>query len=212
MESWKPAAIWAWCWRCERPRHWYRIQHPDKSFKCSGDGHGTCEAYSFQLWGVCDYLCHKWGEDCPHSLLVVWGNWLEWSSPEKLRPSTGLHFSGKWIISTIVFITDMVHLALTKITFCHAAMVYPCKNSIDYIYRFRTKSPTEIRKMVAWPLAMDRFTCRRTVCQVSSQFPSCLIVGLTFNLGVQVSICSDWNCGSYSPDILLWHITNVNER
>ena len=144
--------------------------------------------------------------------MVVWGNRQDWSSPEKLRPSTCLHFSGKWIISTIVFIADIVHQALTKITCSRAAMVYRCKTSIDSIYGFRTQSPTEIRKMVAWLLAKDRFTCPTNVREVSSKFPSCLIVVLTINLGVQVSICSDWNCGSYSPDILLWHTTDGNER
>jgi len=32
------------------------------------------------------------------------------------------------------------------------------------------------------------------------------------NLGVQVSICSDWHFESYSLDRLLWHMTNANER
>ena len=84
--------------------------------------------------------------------------------------------------------------------------------SFDSIYVFRTQLPTEVRKMVAWLLARNRFTCPRPVREVSSKFPSCIIVVLTINLVVQVSICSDWYCGSYSPDIVRWHTTNANER
>ena len=91
----------------------------------------------------------------------------------------------------IVFITDIVHQALAKITCSHAAMVYRCKTSIDSIYGFRTQSPTEMWKMVAWLLAKDRFTCPTNVREVSSKFPSCLIVVVMINLGVQVSICSN---------------------
>jgi len=91
----------------------------------------------------------------------------------------------------IVFIADIVHQALAKITCSHAAMVYCCKTSIDSIDGFRTQSPTEIRTMVVWLLAQDRFTCPTNVCEVSSKFPSCLMVVLTINLGVQGSICSD---------------------
>jgi len=84
-----------------------------------------------------------------------------------------------------------VHQALAKITYSRAAMVYGCKTSIDSIYGFRTQSPTEIRKIVAWPLAKDKVTCPTYVHEVSSKFPSGLIFVLTINLGVQVSICSD---------------------
>jgi len=91
----------------------------------------------------------------------------------------------------IVFIGDIVHQALAKITCSCAAMVYRCKTTLDSIYGFRTQSPTEIRKMVAWLLAKDRFTCPTNLREVSSKFPSCLIVVLTINLGVQVLICSD---------------------
>jgi hypothetical protein len=91
----------------------------------------------------------------------------------------------------IVFIADIVHQALAKITCSRAAMGYRCKTSIDTIYGFRTQSPTEIWRMVAWLLAMDRFTCPTNVREVSSKFPTCLIVILMINLGVQVLICSD---------------------
>ena len=91
----------------------------------------------------------------------------------------------------IVFITDIVHQALAKITCSCVAMAYRCKISIDSIYGFRTKSPTEIRKMVAWPLAKDRFTCPTNIRELGSKFPSSLIVVVTITLGVQASICSD---------------------
>jgi len=57
---------------------------------------------------------------------------------EKLRTSTWLHFGGKWIISTIGFITDIVHQTLAKIACSCGAMVYSCKTSINSIYGFRT--------------------------------------------------------------------------
>jgi len=68
---------------------------------------------------------------------------------QRLWPFTCQQFSGIWIISTIVFITDVVYQVLEKITCSRAAMVYHCKTSIDSIYRFRTQSPTEILKIVA---------------------------------------------------------------
>jgi hypothetical protein len=132
--------------------------------------------------------------------------------PEKLRPSLYLHFTGISIISTIVFITDMVHQVLAKFTCPHPAMVYRCKTTIDSIHAFRTKLATEIRKIVPWVLAMDRFTCPTHDCEVSSKFPCCLFVVLTMNLEVQVLICRDWNCGSYLLGILLWHTKNWNEK
>jgi len=212
MESWISVAIWAVCWRHDRPHGQRRIQRPDNSFKCSGDGDATCDVYSSQLCNVCESLCHECGQDHPNSQLMVWGNGQDLSSPEKLRPSMGLHFSGKWIISKIVFIADIVHQAVAMITCFRAAMVYHCKTLIDSIYGFQTQSPTEIRKMVAWLQAKDRFTWPTTVCEESSKFPLCLTVVLIINLGVLVLICSDWNCGSHSPDILLWHTTNGNDR
>ena len=123
-----------------------------------------------------------------------------------------LHFSGKWIISIIDIIADIVHQTLAKITCSREAMVYHWKTSIDWGYGFRTPLPTEIRKQVPRLFAKHRFTCPTNVREVSSMVPSCLIDILTIHLGVQVSICRDWNCGSYSPDILLWHMTNGNER
>ena len=68
----------------------------------------------------------------------------------------------------IVFIADIVYRALEKITFSHATMVDCCKTSIDSIYGFRTQSPTEIQKMVAWLLPKFRFTCPMNVGEVSS--------------------------------------------
>jgi hypothetical protein len=91
----------------------------------------------------------------------------------------------------IVFIADIMHQALAKITYSHAAIVYGCKILIYSIYGFRTQSPTEIRKLVAWLFAKDRFTCPTNVCEVSSKFPCGLIVVLMINLGVEISICSD---------------------
>jgi len=66
--------------------------------------------------------------------------------------------------------------------------------------------------MIGWLLAKDRFSCPTNVCEVCSKFTSCLIVVLTINLEVQVSICSDRNCGSDSLEIPLWYTTNGNER
>jgi len=212
MESCKYGTIWALCWWHDRPHRRRRIQWPDNPFNCSSNGHGTCEAYSHQLSDDCVSLCHECGEDHPDSLSVGWGNCQDWSSPETLRPSTSLPFSGKWIISTIVSIPVIVHQALAKITSSHAAIVYRCKTTINSIYWLWTQSPTDIRTMVPWLLAMDRFTCPTNVPEVSSKIPSCLIVVLTINLGMQVSICSDWNCAPYSLVIHLWHTANGNER
>ena len=143
---------------------------------------------------------------------MLWGYRQDWSSPERLRPSITLHFSGKWIISTIVFIADVVHQALPTITCSYEAIVYLCGTTINSVYGFEMQSPTRIPKMVVWPWAKVRFTCPTNVREVSSKFPSCLMVVLTINFGVHISICSDWNCGSYSLDRLLWHMTNGNER
>ena len=204
--------IWALCWRSDRPQHRHRIQHPHNCSWRSGDGHGTCEAHPDPLCDVCESFCHKFGEDYPDSYLVVWGNPHDWSSPEKLRPSMFQHFSSKWIISQIVSITDILHQALTKITCSRAAMVYPCKSSIDNIYRCWTISPTDVWKTEPWLLPKDRLRCPTNFHEVSSKFPAGLIVVLMINIGVQVSICSNRNCVYYPPDILLWHTTHGNER
>jgi hypothetical protein len=65
-------------------------------------------------------------------------NCQDWCCPENLRPSTSLHCSGKWTISTIVLIADIVHQALAKIICSHAAIVHCCKTSMDSIYWFQT--------------------------------------------------------------------------
>ena len=168
MERWQSVMIWAVCWPHERPHRLRRIQHPDNPFKCTCNGHGTCKAYSYQLCNVSESHCHECGEDRPELLLVVWGTLQDCSWPEKLRPSMCQHFSGEWIISTLVFIADIVHQALATITCSCAAMVYHCTTSIESIFRFHTLSPTEIRTMVAWLLAKGRFTCRTNVGDVSS--------------------------------------------
>jgi len=204
--------IWALCWRRDKPHRRRRVHRPDNPFRHSGDGHGTSEAYSYQSYDVWESLCHECGENSPDSYLLIRGNRQDWSSPEKLRPSTCLHFSGKCIISTIVFITDIVHQALGKISCSRAAMVYRSKASIDSIYGFRTQSPTENQTMVDWLLCKDRFTCPTNIGELCWKFLSCLIVILRINLGVKVSICSNWNCRLYWPDILQWHKTNRNER
>jgi len=122
-------------------------------------------------------------------------------------------FSGKWIITTIVFITDIDYQALTKIIFSHAAMVYYCKGPIDCIYEFWTISPIEILKMTASLLAKNCFTCHTNVPQISSKFPSYLIIVFAINCGVEWLFFSwDWICGSDTPDILQWHSPNGNEQ
>jgi len=212
MESWKFLTIRALCWQHERPHGWHRIQHPDNPFRWPSDGHGMCAAYSEQLCDVCESLCHECGQGCPDSVFVACRIRQDWCSPEKLKPSTWLHFSGKWIISTIVFITDIVHQALAKITFFHAAVVYRWKASINCIYQLQTKLRTEICNIVPWLLPKDRLIGCINIHEVSSKVHSCVISVLTINLEVQVSICRDRNCGSYSLVILLWHMTNGNER
>jgi len=205
-------AIWALCWRCDRPHRWHRIRYSDNTVRCSGDGFGRCKSYSYRLCDVCESRCHRCGEYHQESLMVVWGSHQDCSSPAQLWLSTCLHFSGKWIIPMIVFMYDIGHQFLAMITCTHLAIVYYIQTSIDPNYGFRTQSTTEIRNMVAWLLANDRFTCPTNVHEWSSKFPGCLIVVLKINLKMQVSNCSGWNCGCYSLDILRWHMTNWNER
>jgi len=97
------------------------------------------------------------------------------------------------------------------ITCPHGAMVYSCQISMDCIAWFQTRLPAVICKMVTWQLAKDRFTFRTNICEVSSKFPSYLIVLLTIKIEVQISLCSNWNCWSYTLDIILWHRTNANK-
>jgi hypothetical protein len=104
-----------------------------------------------------------------------------------------------------------VHQALAMITCSHGVIEYRSKISIHYIDRFWTDSTVDIRKLVAWLLAKDSLICTTKVPKVSSKFPSCLIIVLTINFGVQVLICSDWNCESYSPNIVLQHMASRNE-
>jgi hypothetical protein len=52
------------------------------------------QAYSYQLCDVCDPVCDDCCADRPDSQLVVWGICQDLSSPQKLRPSTCLHFRG----------------------------------------------------------------------------------------------------------------------
>ena len=171
-----------------------------------------CKAFSYRLYNVCESVWTVCDHDRPDSLVEGCGYRKDWSSAQKIRPSTCLHFGGKWIIGMIVVIGDIVRQALPKITCSHAAMVYCFKTSIDLIYGFWTQLPTEIPTMVACLLAKDRFTCPTNVREVRSKFAFCLIIALTIDSGVQVSICSNRNCGSYSLDIFLWHTTNGNER
>jgi len=196
MESWKSVAIWSHCGRRDKPHRRCGVQHPDNCFRHSGDGHVMCEAHSYPWGNVCECLCHESCKDHPDTLLVVWGNCQDWCRPEILRPCTCLQFSGKWIISMINFIADIVHQALAKISSSCAAMVYCCKTSIDSMCGFWTQLPTEIRKMVVWPLSKNRFTCHTNIREICLMFPSCWIIVLTIKLGAQVSICRDWNCWS----------------
>jgi hypothetical protein len=45
-------------------------------------------------------------------------------------------------------------------------MVHQCKESIDAIFGFRTKTPTEIQQEVTWLLSKDRFTCPMALREV----------------------------------------------
>jgi len=112
----------------------------------------------------------------------------------------------------IAFIPDSVNQALQKMTCTYVAMVYSSNTSMNSVYSFWTLLCTEIRTIIAWPLATNRFTCTTNGQEVSSAFPSGLIIVMMTILGVQVSICGDYHCGSYLPDILLWNIRNGNER
>jgi len=46
MGSGQSMAIWALCWHHDTPDHRRRTQCPDNPFRCCGDGHGKCAAYS----------------------------------------------------------------------------------------------------------------------------------------------------------------------
>jgi len=105
----KSGAIWALCPRRDRPHYRHRIQCPNNPSKHSSDDHGTCETYSFQFCDVCEYLFNEYGEDGSDSLCAIWGHRQDCFRPENLSPATCVHFRGKWIISTIVFIADIVH-------------------------------------------------------------------------------------------------------
>jgi hypothetical protein len=167
MEGWNSVAISALCGRHDRPHRLRRIQHPDTPFRHCSDGHGTCGANSYQLYDVCESLYDECGNDNPDSDLVVWENRQHWSSPEKLRPSACLHISCKWMISMILFITDIVYQVLAKIACFCSAMVYCSKISINSIYLFQTQLPTEIQPMVTQLLANDRITYPTNVREVS---------------------------------------------
>jgi hypothetical protein len=65
--------------------------------------------------------------------------------------------------------------------------------------------------MVAWLLTKDTLTCLTNARKVYSQLRSCFIIFLMIQLGMQVSICSNGNCGPCSTDILLWRVINRNE-
>jgi hypothetical protein len=112
----------------------------------------------------------------------------------------------------IVFITDIVHQALTKITCSSAVIAYRCKTSIYCISGFTTELPTKIQNMVEWLNTKDMIKSPTNVPEVSSMFLSSLIIVLTINLELQVEIGSDCNCGSYSVDILPWHTRYGNPR
>ena len=123
IESWKYMVIWAIGWICDRPHCWYRIQCPGNSFMSSGDTHGTFEYYRYPSCEVCESICHECGEDRLDSYLVVWGNFQDWSNAEKLRPSTCLQFSGKWIISMIDIIDDVLHQPIGRSTCSPGALI-----------------------------------------------------------------------------------------
>jgi hypothetical protein len=82
--------------------------------------------------------------------LVVSGNHHDWSCPETLRLSTCLNFSGKCIISRIVFIADIVHQAPAEITCSWAALIQCWKTWFDRLYGFSRQASTVSRKMLAW--------------------------------------------------------------
>jgi len=56
MGSRKSVAIWALCWRRDRPQRRFRMKRPDNPCRRSGHGHGECEAYSYQLCNVGESL------------------------------------------------------------------------------------------------------------------------------------------------------------
>jgi len=103
---------------------------------------------AFQLRNNCESHCHKYGKDCSHSLLVIWGNRQDHSSSGNLKLSPRQHFSCKCIISMMVFIAEIVNSAITQITSLNSTILLGCEVSSDSICWFRTKSPDEILKMV----------------------------------------------------------------
>jgi len=195
MECLKSVVRWSLHWRRDRPHHQRRIQCQDNSFGCCGDRNGMRKPYCYPSCDVWECLWCECSEARSDWEFVVWENCQDWSIPHKVKPSTCLHISSNWIISMIDFITDIMHQALAKITCSHAAMVYHCQTSIDFINRFWTKSPTVIEKMVVWLYFKDSFTCPTNICEVRSKLHSWVIVVFKINFRVQVSICSDSQCG-----------------
>jgi len=112
----------------------------------------------------------------------------------------------------IVLIAEVLHHAYAKKSCFCATMVFHLNRSINSIYRFPTKLATVIQTMAAWLLANARFLCPTNVCKLSPKYPSCILIVLMVNLGVEVSFCSDWNCWLYSPVIFLWHTPTWNAR
>jgi len=212
MENWKSVVIWACSWPCGRPHHQHRLRHPDNSWRRPGDGYGSFEAFYNQLCDVSESVSNKCSEVMLDSLLVIWRNRQDWSSPEILCPSMCLHFQGKWNISMIAFITDIVYQDDAKISYSCAAMVNCCIIPNNSINRFSTNSCTKIRYMVTLLLAEDTLLCPSHSCEERSRFPAYSNIFLMISSGVQVSICSYRNFGSHLPDILLWHIQNGNEK
>ena len=139
----------------------------------------------------------------PRSGLVICGSHQDWYRPLKLRLSMCQHFSRKWIIIILIFLGDIVYHILTKRSCSHGAIVYHGNSLVNSTFGFCTIFPTGIWPMVIWLLAKHSVTCHTIVHEISSKFPCWLFIFLTVNFEVPDSICSDWNCGSYSRDIHL---------
>jgi hypothetical protein len=148
------------------------------------------------MWCLCILLQQMVGK--PHRFQV--GGMRQstgWIHPRATQTPKAPTFRVKWIITMIIFIPAIVHQALAKMTCSPTAIIYRYMIVIDTIYRFQTLWPTEIQNMVTWILAKARFICHTNVHELFSYFPCCSIVVLKINVRVPVSICSDWNCGTY---------------
>jgi len=167
LDSCKSGKLSAICWQYDSHHRWSRIQCPDNNLYHCDDRYDTCHPHSYKLCDVCESHCHKCGDNCQDSSCVVLGNCQDWSSPKKLRPSTCLQFSSKWLISMIVFTADIANQVLTMIASSRGKIVFRGTTTQDPMARFQTQTLPEIQRPVANIMAKVRSTCRTNVRELS---------------------------------------------